>query len=178
LRQKLSEMVKPIVIYGSSVLRKKTGEIDAGDDFHLLASDMKETLKKAGGIGLAGPQVGFLKSIFVIDTTPLDDYEAGNIEKVYLNPKILNYSDDPVFFNEGCLSFPGIFEDINRPDKVEVRYRDMNFDRKEEVLEGIVARIYQHEYDHLQGVLFIDHLSSLRKNMLRRKLMQLAKKNL
>jgi len=171
-------MVRPIVIYGSSVLRKKTAEIDAGDDFPLLATEMQETLKKAGGIGLAGPQVGLLKSLFAIDTSPLDNFESEKTEKVYLNPEILNFGDTNVYYNEGCLSIPGIFEDITRPGKVEVRYRDLNFDWQEEVLEGIIARIYQHEYDHLQGTLFIDRLSAIRKKMLRGKLKQLAKKSL
>jgi peptide deformylase len=169
-------MIKPIILYGSPALRKKTGDIDAGDDFQLLAAEMLETLKKAGGIGLAGPQVGWIKSIFVIDTTPLDG-EAEPVENIYLNPEILNYNDDHAYYNEGCLSIPGIFEDVYRPDKVEVRYRDLNFDWHEEVLEGMVARIYQHEFDHLQGILFIDHLSAIRKKLLRGKLKHMAKKS-
>lgn len=165
----------PIVIYGSSVLRKKTFELDAGDDFVHLAENMKETLKNASGIGLAGPQVGLLKSIFVIDTTPLENDGIEPFEKVYLNPEVLDYDTNKTFYDEGCLSIPGIYEDVKRPEKVEVRYRDLNFDQKEEILDGLVARIFQHEYDHLQGILFVDRLSALRRKLIRGKLHHIAK---
>ena len=166
----------PIVIYGSSGLRKKTFELDAGDDFVQLAENMKETLKNAIGIGLAGPQVGLLKSIFLVDTTPLESDGIEPVEKVFLNPVILNYSENATWYNEGCLSIPDIYEDVKRPEKVEVRYRDLNFDQKEEILDGLVARIFQHEYDHLQGILFVDRLSAIRKKLIRSKLNQIAKK--
>jgi len=166
----------PIVIYGSSVLRKKTFEMDAGDDFIQLAENMKETLKNAGGIGLAGPQVGILKSIFVVDTSPVENENVEPVEKVFLNPVILHHSDNTSWYNEGCLSIPGIYEDVKRPEKVEVRYRDLHFDWKEETLTGMEARVFQHEYDHLQGILFVDRLSSLRRKLIGRKLHQITKK--
>jgi peptide deformylase len=166
----------PIVIYGSPALRKKTFELDAGDDFVQLAENMKETLKNAAGIGLAGPQVGVLKSIFVMETTPLKNDGIEPVEKVFLNPTILNYNDSTVWYNEGCLSIPGIYEDVKRPEKIEVRFRDLSFDWKEETLTGLEARIFQHEYDHLQGILFVDRLSALKKKLLGRKLHQIAKK--
>ncbi|MFW5823085.1 MAG: peptide deformylase [Tangfeifania sp.] len=165
----------PIVIYGSPVLRKKTFELDAGDDFVQLAENMKETLKIAEGIGLAGPQVGLLKSIFLVDTTPVNSTGIEPVEKVFLNPVILNYADNTTWYNEGCLSIPGIHEDVKRPEKVEVRYRDLNFDWKEETLTGLEARIFQHEYDHLQGILFVDRLNALRRKLIRGKLRQIAK---
>ena len=165
----------PIVIYGSPVLRKKTFELDAGDDFAQLAENMKETLKNADGIGLAGPQVGLLKSLFVLDTTPLEKDGIDPVEKVFLNPVILNHDDKTAWYNEGCLSIPRIFEDVKRPEKVEVRYRDLNFDWKEETLTGLEARIFQHEYDHLQGILFVDRLNSLRRKLIRGKLKQITK---
>jgi len=168
-------MKMPIVIYGSPVLRKKTFELDAGDDFVQLAENMKETLKNADGIGLAGPQVGLQKSLFVVDTTPLEDGGIEPVEKVFLNPVILNHDDNTTWYNEGCLSIPGIFEEVNRPEKIEVRYRDLNFDWKEETLTGLEARIFQHEYDHLQGILFVDRLNALRRKLIRGKLKQITK---
>lgn len=166
----------PIVIYGSSVLRKKTFEFDAGDDFIQLAENMKETLKNARGIGLAGPQVGLQKSIFWVDTTPVENDGIKPVEKVFINPVIRNQDDNTTWYNEGCLSIPGIYEDVKRPEKVEVRYRDLNFDWKEETLTGLEARIFQHEYDHLQGILFVDRLSALRRKLIDGKLRQIAKK--
>ena len=168
-------MVLPIELYGSSELRKKAFEIDKGDNFKELAANMSLTLKSARGIGLAGPQVGVLKHIFIIDTTLLKEDGIESVEKVCINPQIKNFSDNKGYYNEGCLSIPGIFEDISRPEKVEVRYRDEFFDWHEEIFDGIVARIFQHEYDHLQGILFIDRLSSLRKRMLRGKLKSIRK---
>jgi len=165
----------PIVIYGSSVLRKKTFDLDTGDDFVQLAENMKETLKNARGIGLAGPQIGLLKSIFVVDTTPLENDKIESVEKVFLNPVIMEHDDNTSWYNEGCLSIPEIFEDVKRPEKVEVRYRDLNFDWKEETLTGLEARIFQHEYDHLQGILFVDRLSTLRRKLIKGKLHHIAK---
>src|SRR5690606_36981135 len=98
------------------------------------------------------------------------------VEKVFLNPVILEHDNNTTWYSEGCLSIPGIFEDLKRPEKVEVRYRNLNFDWKEETLDGIEARIFQHEYDHLQGILFIDRLSTLRKKLIKSKLHHLSKK--
>ncbi|SHJ66258.1 peptide deformylase [Tangfeifania diversioriginum] len=168
-------MKMPIVIYGSSILRKKTFELDAGDDFVQMAENMKETLKNADGIGLAGPQVDLQKSLFVVDTTPLEGGGIEPIEKVFLNPVILNHDDNTTWYSEGCLSIPGIFEEVNRPEKIEVRYRDLNFDWKGETLTGLEARIFQHEYDHLQGILFVDRLNALRRKLIRGKLKQITK---
>jgi peptide deformylase len=171
-------MTIPIVIYGSPVLRKKSFTIDKPDEIDSHAENMMQTLKKAAGLGLAGPQVGLLKSIFIIDTTPLESDGIEPFEKVYLNPEVLDYDANKTFYNEGCLSIPDIYEDVKRSEKVEVRYRDLNFDQKEEILDGLVARIFQHEYDHLQGVLFVDKLSAIRKKLIRSKLNQIAKRNM
>ena len=163
-------MILPIIKYGSPTLRKKAFDLDAGDLFLEIAMNMADTLKKANGIGLAGPQIGVLKNVFVIDTTPFKDNEVKKVEKAYFNPSILHYSENKVFYNEGCLSIPGINEDVLRPEKIEVRYRDEQFDWHEEVLDGIPARIFQHEYDHLQGILFVDRLNPLTKKMIKSKL--------
>ncbi|MCF8360694.1 MAG: peptide deformylase [Prolixibacteraceae bacterium] len=168
-------MILPIIKYGASVLRNKAVEIDKGDNFQQLAANMFETLKQANGIGLAAPQVNLLKNAFIIDTTPFNEPEIPKIEKAVFNPDILNFDDKTGPYEEGCLSIPGIFENINRPLSIEVRYRDINFDIKEEMLEGIEARIFQHEYDHLQGVLFVDRLSALRRKLLKSKLQRISK---
>lgn len=171
-------MILPIVLYGSKILRNEALDIDKGDDFIELAANMSLTLKKDHGYGLAGPQVAVLKNIFIIDTTsaPNEGTEAG--VKTYINPEILHYHTEETFFNEGCLSIPGIFEDVKRPDKIEVRYRNENFDVVEETLNGLTARIFQHEYDHLQGILFIDHLSAIRKRLIKGKLKQITRKKI
>lgn len=168
-------MVLPVILYGSSKLREKAFDIDAGVDFKTISDNMSQTLKKAGGIGLAGPQVKVLKRIFIIDTIPLQEDGIPPLEKVYLNPEILHSSSAENEYTEGCLSIPGINENVVRPEKVTVRYRDVNFDLREEELDGIVARIFQHEFDHLQGVLFVDRINPLRRRMLRSRLHQLEK---
>ena len=142
-----------------------------------LAENMMETLKKQGGIGLAAPQVGWLKNLFVIDTTPFENEGVEKLEKVFINPEICEMSTDTDYFNEGCLSIPGIFEEVKRPEKVAVRYQDIDSKWQEEELSGITSRIFQHEYDHLQGILFIDRISNLRKKTLHKKLFYIVRKN-
>ena len=166
-------MILPIIKYGSPILRKKGFDIDSDGDFIELAANLAHTLKNAEGIGLAGPQVGMLKNFFVIDTTPIKEVES--IEKVFFNPIIIHYGEEVVYYNEGCLSIPGINEDILRPDKIEVRYRNENFNLQEEVLDGLIARIFQHEFDHLQGILFIDKLSPIKKKLIKNKLREIKK---
>ncbi len=168
-------MVLPVILYGSSKLREKTFDIDSDVDFKTISENMSQTLKKAGGIGLAGPQVGVVKRIFIIDTVPLKDDGVQPLEQVYLNPEILFVDSSENEFKEGCLSIPGINEGVIRPEKITVRYRNENFDVREEVLDGIVARIFQHEYDHLQGILFVDRINPLRRRILRSKLHQIEK---
>ncbi len=168
-------MVLPVILYGSSILREKAFDIEAGIDFKAVADNMSQTLKKAGGIGLAGPQVGVVKRIFIIDTMPLKDDGIQPLERVYLNPEILHVDSSENEFKEGCLSIPGINENVIRPEKITVRYRNENFDVREEVLDGVVARIFQHEYDHLKGILFVDRINPLKRRMLRSKLHQIEK---
>ncbi len=166
-------MILPIIKYGSSMLRKKAFDIDKGDSFFKLVQNMVLTLKKADGIGLAGPQVGILKNIFIIDTGPLKDDSVKTIEKVFYNPVILHLGDEDVYYKEGCLSIPGINEEVLRPEKIEVCYRDENFDWHEEILDGLIARIFQYEFDHLQGILFIDKLNPLKKKLIKSKLREI-----
>lgn len=165
-------MVLPVILYGSPVLRKKALEIDRKFDAGALAENMFQTLKQQKGIGLAAPQVGLLKNFFIIDTVPVEKAGITPTEKAYINPEIISRGENECYYEEGCLSIPGIFEEIKRPEKIEIRYRDIHYNWQEEVLDGILARIFQHEYDHLQGILFIDHLNTLRKKMLKKKLNQ------
>jgi peptide deformylase len=165
----------PIVIYGAPVLRKKSFDVDKKYDFSGLSTNMMQTLKNNKGVGLAAPQVGLTKNLFIIDTTPYGNELGEIIEKTYINPEILSYGEEEGYFQEGCLSIPGIFEDLKRPEKVRVRYRDLQFKWHEEILEGIASRIFQHEYDHLQGVLFIDKLNPIRKKMIKKKLNHIRK---
>jgi peptide deformylase len=169
-------MILSIIKYGSPMLRKKAFDMDKGNDFKEISQNMLLTLKNAGGIGLACPQVGIAKSLFIIDTSPMKNDGVELLEKAIINPVILHYSEEEAFYNEGCLSFPGIHEDLSRPERIEVRYRDANFDWHEEVLDGVIARIFQHEYDHLQGILFIDKLSAIRKKLIKSKLRRIISK--
>jgi peptide deformylase len=129
---------------------------------------LSDTLKKAGGIGLAGPQINLLKRAFVIDTSPLvhDDITIEKFKGVFINPLIIDRSSEPEIYKEGCLSLPGIYEDVERPGKVLVRYQDLSFKTLEEELDGLKARIFQHEFDHLEGILFIDKISQLNRKLI------------
>ncbi|MEW5923641.1 MAG: peptide deformylase [Candidatus Zixiibacteriota bacterium] len=165
--------VRPIVYYGDPVLREKAEKItDIDRDVKDLVSDMIATLKDAGGLGLAAPQVGASKRIFIIDLTSIDLTES---VKVFINPKIIYASENEVIMEEGCLSFPGIYQRIQRPEIVRVKATDL--EGKEFILEasGMLARAIQHENDHLNGVLYIDHFSSLSKALVKGKLNKLRK---
>jgi len=163
-------MVLPVIRYGSPLLRRKSIGFNGPEEIKTLSGDMSETLKRYEGIGLAAPQVSLLKNIFIIDTNPLADKGVVSVEKVIVNPEIVDYGSDNSYYTEGCLSIPEIFEDILRPEKIEVRYRDENFDLHKEILDGILARIFQHEYDHLNGVLFIDRLYPLKRKLIQSRL--------
>lgn len=165
--------LKPIVVYGDPVLREKAKEIEDFDrETKDLVADLIATLKDAGGLGLAAPQIGVAKRIFIIDLTSIDLTES---IKVFINPKITATSSDDVVMEEGCLSFPGIFQRIQRPEIVKVTAYDI--EGKEFTLEatGMLARAIQHENDHLDGVLFIDHFSPLSRALVKGKLSKLKK---
>jgi len=170
-------MVAPIILYGSTVLRKHSAEITEEDNVLKIADMLSDTLKKAEGIGLSGPQINILKRAFVIDTSPLveDDITIEKFEGVFINPLIIDRSTENEIFTEGCLSFPGIYEDVSRPVKVLVRYQDTAFNTIEEELDGIQARIFQHELDHLDGILFIDKINLIKKKLLTAKLNMIRK---
>ena len=178
-------MILPIVAYGDPVLRKVGKEIDADyPNLDGLLENMFETMYNAQGVGLAAPQIGLPIRLFIIDATPFAEDEdlqpeeqelLKDFKKVFINAKILEENGDSWNFNEGCLSIPDIREDVSRQEKVRLEYYDENFERHEEEFSGLAARVIQHEYDHIEGVLFTDKLSSLRKRLLKGKLANISK---
>jgi peptide deformylase len=171
-------MIYPITIYGNPVLRKETVDIDKDyPELQQLIEDMFKTLYRAEGVGLAAPQIGLSIRLFVIDLNVLaeDDPACDGFKKVFINPKIVEYSEKTETRDEGCLSLPGINESVKRSWSVNIAYFDENWVRHEEVIEGFPARAVQHEYDHLEGKMFIDHLSPIRRQMNRTKLSSMVK---
>ncbi len=166
-------MILPIYLYGHPVLRKVAEEIGPDyDNFKKLIEDMWETMYHSEGVGLAAPQVGLAIRLFVVDgTSMVEDFpELEGFKRVFVNPTIIEKSETKCSDGEGCLSIPGIREDVSRPDRILIRYQNENFEWLEEELHNYAARIVQHEYDHIDGKLFIDYLSPLRKRLLKSKL--------
>lgn len=165
-------MIVSVIKYGSPVLRKQSVEINKGDNLMEIVTNIFDTLKKEGGLGLTATQIGVLKRLFLMDTSPLieDNPEIEKVEQAFINPEILERSSETIKYEEGCLSIPGIYESVERPVKIRVRYQDTFFNTIEKELDGIQARIFQHEYDHLEGILFIDRLNPLRRKLLTGKL--------
>jgi peptide deformylase len=173
-------MIYPIVVYGSPILRQVAREIDAQyPDLKQLLADMFETMLKADGMGLAAPQIGKSIRIFIVDATSLEreDPTMKDFRKVFINPKILQLDGEEVMMNEGCLSLPKLREDVDRHNKVRIQYRDENFNLIDEEYEGLKARVIQHEYDHLDGIMFIDRIPPLRKKLLKGRLKDITKCN-
>lgn len=171
-------MVYPVVVFGSPLLRKVAKEIDENyEGLEKLISDMYETMYTADGVGLAAPQIGKSIRLFVIDATPMaeDDPSLEGFKKVFINPQITERTGDSWGFVEGCLSIPEIREEVNRPSDLIIQYYDEKFNFYEEKYNGIKARIIQHEYDHLDGILFVDLVSPLKKKLLKGKLTNITK---
>ena len=169
-------MIYPIVVYGDPVLRKRARDIEKGEiDVLELASDMYETMEQADGVGLAAPQIGKSIRMFVIDATKMEDEEVADFKQIFINPEIIEETGDEWAFEEGCLSIPEIREDVMRPPELTIKYLDENWEEKEETYSGMKARIIQHEYDHIEGVLFTDHLSAFKKRLLKGKLQGISK---
>ncbi len=166
-------MILPIYVYGQPVLRKVAEDITPDyPNLKELIANMFETMEHADGVGLAAPQIGLPIRVAVITLDPLSDEhpEFKGFNKVYINPHIIEISGEEVSMEEGCLSLPGIHEAVKRGDKIRVKYMDENFVEYEEEVEGYLARVMQHEFDHLDGKMFIDHISPLRKQMIKGKL--------
>ena len=178
-------MILPIVAYGDPVLRKKAKKIDQDyPKLKALLENMWETMYKASGVGLAAPQVGLPIRIFVIDATPFSEDEDLSVEeqkelkafkKVFINAQVEEETGNSWGFNEGCLSIPDIREDVSRKDTVTLTYQNENFETFTETFSGLSARIIQHEYDHIEGILFTDKLSSLKKRLLKNRLEKISK---
>lgn len=178
-------MILPIVAYGDAVLKKKAITIDKDyPKLETLIENMHETMYGAYGVGLAAPQVGLAIRLFVVDTTPFADddtlseeeqSELENFKKVFINPQILEEEGEEWAFNEGCLSIPDVREDVFRQPKIKIEYQDENFETHIEEYEGLIARVIQHEYDHIEGILFTDKLSSFKKRLIKGKLTNISK---
>lgn len=170
-------MIRPIIGYGHPVLREKTEEV--GPDYpnlKQLLEDMWETMYAAEGVGLAAPQIGVPARIFVIDPGLIDE-ELKDHKRAMINPQVLESSRETWPYEEGCLSIPGIREKITREERVLMEWEDEQFEVHEQWFEGISARVILHEYDHLEGILFPDRLSSLKKRLLKRRLDSISRGN-
>ena len=178
-------MILPILSYGNSVLKKKALPISLKTkNLKNLINDMWETMYQAQGVGLAAPHIGESVRLFIVDTYPFSDNENLSIDerkflkgfkKVFINPEIIGENGKECFFNEGCLSIPGIREDVKRRGSITIKFQDLNGTFITESLSGIAARVVQHEYDHIEGILFTDKLSFLKKKTIKRKLTEISK---
>ncbi|NJY63295.1 peptide deformylase [Salinimicrobium sp. CDJ15-81-2] len=178
-------MVLPIVAYGDPVLRKRAKDIEQDyPNLKELIQNMWDTMYGAYGVGLAAPQVGLPIRIFLVDTSPFaededlseeEKKELESLKKVFINAKILEETGDEWAFNEGCLSIPDIREDVFRKPRIKIEYFDEDFNKHTEEYNGLAARVIQHEYDHIDGILFTDKLSSLKKRLIKGKLSNISK---
>ncbi|NCO64249.1 MAG: peptide deformylase [Flavobacteriales bacterium] len=181
-------MILPIVAYGDPVLKKMGTPITKEyPNLDTLIENMFETMYNAFGVGLAAPQIGLPIRLFIIDTTPFSEDDDLTLEertalkdfkRVFINAKITNEQGDVWAFNEGCLSIPDIREDVFRKPKLTIEYEDENFNKHVEDYEGLVARVIQHEYDHIEGILFTDKLSALKKRLIKGRLANISKGNI
>lgn len=174
----VSGHVRAIAVSGSGVLRRAGESVEEDyPDLEQLIADMFVTMRRADGVGLAAPQIGLSLRLFVLDASPYgeDHPELAGFRRVVINPEILEFSEDEVTMVEGCLSVPGINERVTRAESVRVRYQNERMEWVEETLEGMPARIFQHEYDHLEGKLFTDRVSPMMRRMLKGKLKRLAR---
>ena len=173
-------MILPIVAYGTRVLKQKAEDISIDyPNLEQLIEDMFETMYEASGVGLAAPQIGKSIRLFIVDGSPYadDDADMEGFRKVFINPQIVEESGEEWNFNEGCLSIPSIRENVSRLSKVRISYQAQDFNSIVEEFDGTKARIIQHEYDHIEGVLFTDYLSAIKKRLLKRKLNDISKGN-
>lgn len=171
-------MILPIYLYGQPVLRKEAQEVPEDyPELKTLAENMYLTMEKANGVGLAAPQVGLALRMFVVDGNGLaEDYpECLGVRRCMINPEIVESSSETNVKEEGCLSIPGIYESVKRPDWIVINYLDEQLEEHEERFEGFAARMILHEYDHLDGKMFVDHVSPLRKTFIKGKLQAIMK---
>ena len=178
-------MILPIVAYGDPVLKKKGKDISKDyPKLDELLVNMYETMYNAFGVGLAAPQIGLSIRLFLVDTspfaedpdfTPEEQEDLKNFKRTFINPEIVVEDGDEWAFNEGCLSIPDVREDVFRKPKITISYVDENFEEQTESFDGLIARVIQHEYDHIDGILFTDKLSTLKKRLIKGKLSNISK---
>ncbi len=178
-------MILPIVAYGAPVLKQQADDIDLTDpEWQTFIDDMFDTMYRASGVGLAAPQVDESVRIFVIDPSPFAEWKEldpeererlRNAKKVFINARKLDESGPEWYFEEGCLSIPGINEKVKRPERITLEYYDRQGRKHTETFDGLLARVIQHEYDHIEGILFTDRLSPLKRKMLQRKLDKISR---
>ena len=169
-------MIYPVTVFGDPVLRKKAEPITKDfEDLKGFVQNMFDTMYNSDGVGLAAPQVGQPIRVFVLDTTHNEEDEPAGIKKAFINPEIVEKTGDEWIMNEGCLSLPEIREDVMRPESVRIKYFDEDFEEYEDVFHGFTSRVIQHEYDHLEGVMFVDYLNPLKKRILKGKLTAISK---
>lgn len=181
-------MILPIVAYGDPVLRKKATVISSDyPKLKELIADMHETMYNAYGVGLAAPQIGLPIRLFLVDTSPFAEDEGLSNEEqeqlkdfkcTFINAKIIEEDGDEWAFNEGCLSIPNIREDVFRQPKIKIQYQDEEFNEHLKEFDGLIARVIQHEYDHIEGILFTDKISSFKKRLIKGKLQNISKGNI
>ncbi len=174
-------MILPIVAFGAPILRENCKDITSQYPYlNDLVANMWETMYNANGVGLAAPQINKAIKLFIVDTTPFIDEEGDELQlqpvkKVFINARIIEEKGEEWDFNEGCLSIPEIREDITRKSSITIKYFDKNFKKHIDIFDGLTARVIQHEYDHVNGVLFTDKISPLRKRMIKGKLIDISK---
>lgn len=178
-------MILPIVAYGDPVLKKRAIEITPEHpNLEQIIANMYESMYGAFGVGLAAPQIGLSIRLFLVDTAPFSDDESYSVEeqaqlnsfkRTFINPKMLDESGEEWSFNEGCLSIPNVREEVLRKPTIKIEYQDEDFKTHVEEFEGLIARVIQHEYDHIEGILFTDKVSSLKKRLLKGKLNNISK---
>lgn len=171
-------MILPIYAYGQPVLRQETADIDKNyPKLKKLIADMFETMYASDGVGLAAPQIGLGIRLFILDTVQMQDEgeESLGIKKAFINATILEEEGKKWSYEEGCLSIPKVTGDVIRKPKILIEYYDENFELKEEWYEGVTARVIQHEYDHVDGILFLDHLKAVKRRRISKKLEEIKK---
>ena len=170
-------MILPIVAYGDPVLKRVGEEIDKDyPNLKELIANMEETMEHASGVGLAAPQIGKAIRLFIIDSTYMMDEgeEDKGVKETFINAEILEETGEEWAFEEGCLSIPDIREDVYRKDTIKIKYFDANWKEQIKTFDGLTARVIQHEYDHIQGVLFVDYLKPLKKKLLQKRLRNIS----
>ncbi len=168
-------MIYPIVAYGTPVLKKVAQDIKKGEDLSQLIEDMFETMEQANGIGLAAPQINKSIRLFIIDTTHSEEEESRQVRKAFINPQMIDESGEEWPFEEGCLSIPDVHADVLRPEQIKIKYFDEDWKEQVDEFDGMMARVIQHEYDHIEGILFTDYVKGLKKRLINKKLTNISK---